>query len=153
MSSYTRHNIACNTRIACDIDKGIAIMYEQGVVRDPIYKYIGSVIKQRRKQLDLKQYKLAARLGISRGSLANIETGRQSILVHQLYKFAEALDFAPNDLLPSVAANRPSQGNWAGVLPAGLKPQQQEQIARLLEGAHPEPAAHKKDRNGKPTKH
>ena len=67
---------------------------------DPIYKLIGAVIKARRKTLELKQETLAGRLGISRGSLANVETGRQSVLVHQLYKFAAALGVTPSDLLP-----------------------------------------------------
>ena len=118
---------------------------------DPIYKQIGALIQRRRKQLGLKQHGLAASLGISRGSLANIETGRQSILVHQLYNFAEALKLAPSDLLPSGSAP-PLQHDWSGVLPAGLKPQQQEQIARLLEGAQSESMTQKREGNAKSSK-
>lgn len=119
---------------------------------DPVYQQIGAVIQRRRKQLGLKQQGLAASLGISRGSLANIETGRQSILVHQLYKFAKALNLSPSDLLPSSSAPPPLQHDWSTVLPAGLKPQQQEQIARLLEGAQSETMTQKREVNAKSSK-
>jgi transcriptional regulator with XRE-family HTH domain len=100
---------------------------------DPIYKDIGAVIKSRRKTLDMKQETLAGLLGISRGSLANVETGRQSILVHQLYKFAIALQLMPFDLLPqpSVAHLRTEPTELP--LPGDLKAQQKEQITRLFE--------------------
>ena len=122
------------------------------VTPHPVYKQIGAVIRQRRKQLDFKQQKLASKLGISRGSLANIETGRQSILVHQLYKFAEILGLTPSDLLPSLSAPSPLQHNWSAVLPPGLNPQQQEQIARLIEGAHSESMTQKREDNAKSSK-
>lgn len=67
---------------------------------EPIYAQIGELIQARRKKLELKQENLANMLGISRGSLANIETGRQRVLVHQLYRIAEKLELQPADLLP-----------------------------------------------------
>ncbi len=122
------------------------------VTPHPIYKQIGAAIQRRRKQLDLKQLNVAASLGISRGSLANVETGRQSILVHQLYKFAEILKLSPTDLLPSNSSPAPLQHDWSAKLPAGLKPQQQEQIARLLEGSAANPATPTRKSNAKSTK-
>jgi transcriptional regulator with XRE-family HTH domain len=118
---------------------------------DPIYKHIGSVIKRRRKQLEMKQFTLAGLLAISRGSLANIETGRQSILVHQLYNFARELQLSPNDLLPPIADSS-SVDDWAGQLPQNLNAKQQEQIVRFLDDAHPEPTVRKRERNVKPAK-
>jgi transcriptional regulator with XRE-family HTH domain len=106
------------------------------VATHPIYKQIGVTIQQRRKKLGLKQVKVASDLGISRGSLANIETGRQSVLVHQLYRFAEVLDLAPTDLLPpALPTPAPQLDDWSDKMPAGLKLFQKEQIARLLEGS------------------
>lgn len=119
---------------------------------NPIYKEIGALIRHWRKQRNLKQFKLAAMLGISRGSLANVETGRQSILVHQLYKFAEVLELSPIDLLPSASAPAPLQQDWSSKMPPGLKRRQEEQIARLLEERGPEGARLKRGGNGKPTK-
>lgn len=56
-----------------------------------IYRLIGSRIAQRRKDLRLKQVEVAAEIGLTRASLANIEKGRQKIMLHQIYKIAEAL--------------------------------------------------------------
>ncbi len=65
-----------------------------------LYKEVGKLIRRQRRALDLTQAKLAAHLGISRGALANIETGRQNLLLHQLYRFAAALELNVHDLLP-----------------------------------------------------
>jgi transcriptional regulator with XRE-family HTH domain len=100
---------------------------------DPIYKDIGAVIKSRRKTLNMKQETLAGLLSISRGSLANVETGRQSILVHQLYKFAAALQLAPFDLLPPSSFDQLRTEPTELPLPSDLKAQQKEQITRLFE--------------------
>jgi transcriptional regulator with XRE-family HTH domain len=104
------------------------------MTRDPIYKHIGAVIKARRKTLGLKQETLAAKLGISRGSLANVETGRQSVLVHQLYRFAAVLELTPIDLLPPPSKEHFRASHTELPLPDDLKAQQKEQIARLFEG-------------------
>ncbi len=97
----------------------------------PIYQAIGSLIKQRRKALQYKQEQLAKELNISRGALANIETGRQSILVHQLYRFAKVLDVKPTDLMPLVGQPI-SLDDIEAKLPDGLKPQQRLQVARFF---------------------
>lgn len=103
---------------------------------DSIYRHIGAVIKTRRKFLRLTQEKLSGRLGISRASLANIETGRQRVLVHQVYSFAAELDLRPAEFLPEPPGppDRRTDGNWNELpLPNDLKPIQRMQIARLLE--------------------
>jgi transcriptional regulator with XRE-family HTH domain len=107
-------------------------IYEQVMNPDPMYKQIGAVIKARRKTLGLKQEYLAGKLGISRGSLANIETGRQSILVHQLYRYAAKLDLSPFDLLPQPATDHVGAEPTELPLPTNLKPQEKDQIARLF---------------------
>lgn len=119
----------------------------------PIYKQIGATIQQRRKQLRFKQEKVASDLGISRGSLANIETGRQSMLVHQLFRFAEVLGLSVTDLLPAALPTTPAPlDDWSGKMPPGLKPSQQEQIARLLEGSPTDSTASTRVSNAKITK-
>jgi len=77
-----------------------------------IYKALGTVVRRRRRTLDLTQQELAQSIGISRGALANIETGRQNVLLHQLYRFSTALDMDVRDLLPpppSMASPTPSR--------------------------------------------
>jgi transcriptional regulator with XRE-family HTH domain len=116
---------------------------------DQLYDRLGVLIKSRRKQLSLTQQKLAARLGISRASLANIETGRQKVLVHQLYTFATALGLQPSDLLPP-PTGPDLDGDWAALpLPEGLKPEQKRQIARLLDGAQLDTHQRKGENNAK----
>ena len=99
---------------------------------EPVYKTIGGIVRQKRRRLELPQAELARRLGISRATLANIETGRQRILVHQLYSLAEALDLKLMELLPPSVASMEAS-DWSQLpIPAGLKVQQKEQIALLI---------------------
>lgn len=100
---------------------------------ESLYGHIGALIRSRRRKFKPRwtQEKLANRLGISRASLANIETGRQAVSVHQLYAFAEVLNLAPADFLPP-ADGAVAREDWDEKLPVDLKPQQREQIARLL---------------------
>jgi transcriptional regulator with XRE-family HTH domain len=98
-----------------------------------INKHLGGVIQQRRKKLGLRQHQLAAHLGISRGSLANIELGNQGMLVHQLYNFARALNLSPEDfLMPLSEANSLVEDGWTEVIPSNLKQLHRVQIAQLL---------------------
>lgn len=57
----------------------------------------------RRRQLKLKQSELAARVGMSRASIANIECGRQNVLLHHAYDIAAVLGVQVGDLLPGDA--------------------------------------------------
>ncbi len=129
----THNGFACYKHNACELDIRPVGGYKQAMTCDPIYKHIGAMIKARRKTLGLKQVNLAGMLGISRGSLANVETGRQSVLVHQLYKFAAALELTPFDLLPPPSSEQFRAGRTELPLPDGLKAEQKEQIARLFE--------------------
>jgi transcriptional regulator with XRE-family HTH domain len=68
---------------------------------DPVYRTFGSAVSARRKALGLTQAQLASKVKMSRASIANIESGRQNILLHHVYALAAALDFAKvADLLP-----------------------------------------------------
>lgn len=119
---------------------------------DPIYKEIGAVIKSRRKTLGMKQETLAGLLGISRGSLANVETGRQSVLVHQLYKLADALQLTPFDLLPPPPIDQLRTERTKLPLPSDLKMQQKEQIERLFEQVDTAQLRERKENRGKPAR-
>jgi len=100
---------------------------------ESIYKSIGAIVRSKRRLINWSQVELAQRLGISRATLANIETGRQRILVHQLYSFAAVLEMKTEELLPPPPSPN-SASTWQHLpMPDDLKPQQREQIARLID--------------------
>lgn len=127
----------------------LGYIYEQVMPPDPIYKQIGAVIRARRKKLGLKQETLAGMLGISRGALANVETGRQNVLVHQVYNIAASLDLSPFDLLPQPSTAPISVDRTELPLPANLREQQKEQITRLFAQVDTRQIREKKGSRGK----
>lgn len=56
----------------------------------------------------MTQLELSARIGLTRGSVANIEGGRQSVLLHQFLAIAAALQMEPRELLPTDAVVVPA---------------------------------------------
>jgi transcriptional regulator with XRE-family HTH domain len=144
---------AYRTQFVLLFDNGLECGYDHHRMKpEPIYKTIGAIIRRRRRRLDWPQARLASRLGISRATLANIETGRQRVLVHHLYTFAEVLDMKPSDFLPP-ANLAESPGSWALLpIPDDLKPQQKEQIARLIGPSHQTTSKSKERNNDKSAK-
>jgi transcriptional regulator with XRE-family HTH domain len=49
----------------------------------------------------MSQQEVAGRAGLTRSSVANIETGRQAVLLHHFVALARALDCSPDILLPA----------------------------------------------------
>jgi transcriptional regulator with XRE-family HTH domain len=100
-----------------------------------LYGRVGALIKNQRRSRGLSQQELAITLGMSRASLANIETGRQSLLLHHLYSIAASLEINIADLMPRQADLARAMIDLNDLpLPAGLKPEQRDQIARVLRG-------------------
>lgn len=104
---------------------------------DQIYKNLGNRIRSLRKSLGWTQDRLAKAVGISRASLANIEAGRQQVLVHHLFAVAEALNLeSPAQLL--IAPERDSvAGISASELPLsgeGLTEKQRREVLNLVGG-------------------
>jgi transcriptional regulator with XRE-family HTH domain len=65
-----------------------------------IYSRLGRLVRQHRERLSISQDVLAAAIGLSRASVANIEAGRQHIPLHHLFRLARALKVDPETLLP-----------------------------------------------------
>ena len=118
---------------------------------EPIYKTLGMIIRGQRRRLEYPQEKLAKQLGISRATLASIETGRQRVLVHQLYAFAEALRLEPSDLLPLVSDSATPRDIANLRIDGDVNPKQREQIAHLI-GSQSLPRKLKGKLNAKTTK-
>ena len=47
-----------------------------------VYRRLGEWVKDRRRATGLRQQEVADRMGLTRASIANIETGRQRVLMH-----------------------------------------------------------------------
>lgn len=75
-----------------------------------IYRQLGLAAALKRKALGLTQAEVAAQVGLTRASLANIETGRQKVMLHQVYSLVSALklnsvlDLVPPSFVPAEAS-------------------------------------------------
>jgi transcriptional regulator with XRE-family HTH domain len=66
-----------------------------------LYSCFGQRVRQHRERLNLNQAEVARAVGLSRASIANIETGRQRTPIHHLYRLARALRVDVHALLPA----------------------------------------------------
>jgi transcriptional regulator with XRE-family HTH domain len=72
------------------------------MIKNPINVAFGKAVAQRREELELTQADLAGLVGVSRASIANIEKGRQNVLLHHVYDLAAALEMPKvGDFLPA----------------------------------------------------
>lgn len=117
-----------------EIDMKSLDIYKQHMDSKLLCKHVGARIKARRRHLEMRQQDLAARMGISRAALANVETGRQNLLVLHLYRFAAALKLHVTDLLPDPAEIRSTAETGDLPLPENLSRAQKAQITRLFRG-------------------
>lgn len=103
-----------------------------------LYRRLGRAVAERRGELGFTQGDVAERIGLSRASLANLENGRQRIMVHQLFALVNALqlksilDLVPGkwvcrEHLPEIKASGPS-----------LSPRHRLSVQGVLASAFPE---------------
>lgn len=64
------------------------------------YLGLGVAVRRRRDGLAMTQATLGERIGLTRSSVANLEAGRQRVPLHVLHVLADALEVAPQELLP-----------------------------------------------------
>ncbi len=97
-----------------------------------LYEELGRLVRQHRERLGMSQEKLAEAIELSRASVANIETGRQRIPLHHLYRLARALKVEAGALLPR--ATRPVAGVMDRPINASLNLNEREEadVARVL---------------------
>lgn len=100
---------------------------------DPRYEQFGAAVAVRRDQIKMTQAGLATRVGLSRASIANIERGRQSVLLHHAYDLAGALGLQITDLLP--AAVPASLEDQVIALSDNVSPAARAQISSLIANA------------------
>ena len=111
-----------------------------------LYRRLGRLVAKRRDELDLTQGEVAEKIGLSRASLANLENGRQRIMVHQLFALVNALK------LESILDLVPATWEPAEPLPeikvagASLTPEQQSGVERLIASAVAEELVRKRSK-------
>lgn len=97
-----------------------------------LYRRLGRAVANRRAELGFTQNDVAERLGLSRASLANLENGRQRIMVHQLFSLVNALQLRSIlDLVPKTWVS-PDPLPEIKVSGSVLNPRQQLDIESLL---------------------
>jgi len=64
---------------------------------EAFYRLVGARIRSLRGKLSQEQ--LAKAIHMTRTSVVNIETGQQKLLVHNLFRIAEALNIKPSDII------------------------------------------------------
>lgn len=67
------------------------------------YVLFGDAVCEQRHKLGMTQQELSEKLGYARASIANIETGRQRILLSDVFDFAKALKLKPQALFEAAA--------------------------------------------------
>src|SRR5688572_13244659 len=67
---------------------------------DRLYRLIGDRIREARERMGMTQTALAAKLGLSRVSVVNVERGRQRPPIHVLWQIGEQLGVEPAALIP-----------------------------------------------------
>lgn len=87
---------ACQTD---EFDEYSLIMSPAPIAVEPLYRAIGARIRARRRELRLSQDRLAEASGLSRGSISNVEAGRQQLYIHHLVAIADILEEDPRAFL------------------------------------------------------
>lgn len=74
--------------------------YQEVEKEATMYEYVGYKIREARKLRNMNQTQFSEIIGLSRGSLGNIEAGRQKITIENLGKICRALNINSKELLP-----------------------------------------------------
>jgi transcriptional regulator with XRE-family HTH domain len=102
-----------------------------------IYAKLGALVRSHRERLGKTQADVAEGTGLSRASIANIETGRQRILLHQLYSLAVSLEVEPYTLLPLAEKSRPRRDKPTLRSSIALSKKEKEEVTRLIDSLAP----------------
>jgi transcriptional regulator with XRE-family HTH domain len=73
---------------------------KQNVRPELVNEGFGTRLASVRRAKGVSQSELAKTVGLSRGSISNLETGVQNVQLHQVFAFAHALNTPVNELIP-----------------------------------------------------
>ena len=80
---------------------------------EAIYTLVGRRIRDLREKKKVSQDDLCKRISLARSSIANIERGRQRVMLHTLCEIAAALESEIHDLLPPLSELRKDEAHSA----------------------------------------
>jgi transcriptional regulator with XRE-family HTH domain len=69
---------------------------------EPCYRLFGMKVEQLRSMLGITQQDLAKRIGVTRTSITNVESGNQRVLLADVERFASALGTTPKHLMRGI---------------------------------------------------
>ncbi len=69
---------------------------------EPVYRLLGAKVEMLRNTLGWTQADLAMRTRLSRASIANLETGRQRLMMHHVETVALAFGTTPKHLMKGI---------------------------------------------------
>jgi len=106
---------------------------------DRLYVQIAGLIRARREDAGLTQEELGRRVGLTRGSITNLESARQRVQLDKLFEIAEALGVPLAALLPAPAEGERLEipGEALRGLPAGAREWVQEMMVLPAGGGGP----------------
>jgi transcriptional regulator with XRE-family HTH domain len=93
--------------------EGVALVQEEQFNHE-----LGARIRTAREAASLTQETLASAVGLTRGSIANIERGHQASPMYRLVLIAHALKIGLSDLIPDVDSHRSQVDRLHNRLPA-----------------------------------
>jgi transcriptional regulator with XRE-family HTH domain len=99
---------------------------------EELYSRFGGLVRQHRVRLGLNQAEIGRAMGLSRASVANIETGRQRIPMHHLYKLARVLKVDVPALLPAAGERSPTTIDRGIQSSMELSEREQEEVAKVV---------------------
>jgi len=75
------------------------------------YEKLGENIKEARRRQNMNQEELGEKLGLSRVSVVNIETGKQRLPLHVLGDISDILKVKISELVPDIANQQDNMGD------------------------------------------
>ena len=101
---------AISTTFVRSTDLGFAATV-RAVRVEPVYPRLGQWVATLRKRKGFSQQELAGQLSppLTRASIANIESGRQRLMVHVALEICRALEITPDELLSDFLTPTTSQ--------------------------------------------
>lgn len=84
--------------------------------QDRFYALLGSRIREKRVNSNMKQEAFASYLNLSRASVVNIEKGRQRPSIYQIFEIANVLKIQVQDLLAPLQFEEKLNGQWKDII-------------------------------------